>query len=108
MSETIRFADIRRLTEEDETYINECLDHVTQTVGWYPHPREVRGPYNRWFRIQEGDDQDNGHLASTLGDAKYCAMAMNSIPSLMYEIESLRNEIKRLKATSDPFEPFED
>lgn len=105
----IRFQEIRRLTEEDELEITRCLDHVTRTVGWYPHnyPGEVRGPFFRWFILQKGDDQGQNCLAPVEDDVKYCAMAMNSIPSLMYEIECLRQEIKRLKASPDLFEsPF--
>lgn len=46
-----------RLTAERLKEIRKALEKSTKVVAWYPHQKEVRGPYCRWFILQEGDDQ---------------------------------------------------
>jgi len=91
----IRFEERRRVTESELKQIKYLSEQVTQTVGWYAHSKEVRGPYFRWFICQPGDDQGTGNLAELSDDTAYCAMAMNVIPSLLCEIESLKEELRK-------------
>lgn len=76
------------------------IDHLiglweksTKVVAWYPHPGNVRGPFGRWFNITPVDPQYEKHVASASDDAEYAAAAMNAVPYLIQEIESLRMEL---------------
>ena len=74
-------------TYEQMTQITEAASNVS----WYPHqyPGEVRGPFNRWFILQEGDDHGQGVLAHYSYDVQYAAMAMANFPALLARVKEL-------------------
>lgn len=90
------------LTIEREKEIREALDRSTKVVAWYPHPREVRGPFCRWFTCSEASNGMGDPInypvpvAKIEDDVKYCAIAMNSVPELLAEIDRLRNANNQL------------
>lgn len=98
---------ISRLTAELEKEIEEKLEKSTKVVAWYPHSQydgyhlgeaSVRGPFGRWFLVSGGHNGMNQTeyptpVADLCDDAKYCAIAMNSIPILLNEINALRERI---------------
>ena len=97
--------------------LRELASKATKVVGWYPHSysptrpaesyaHQVRGPFFRWFLLQEGDDQSSlfpgnaGSLAPPEDDVNYCAAAMNSVPALLDEIERLQAENLTLRGAA--------
>lgn len=96
-----------KLTPELEKEIRDALEKSTKVVGWYPHSQfdgyhlgkaSVRGPFGRWFLVEGGDNgmgdpvKHPTPVADLFDDAKYAAIAMNSVPVLLNEIDELREE----------------
>jgi hypothetical protein len=94
-----------RLTPEREKEIREAEAKSTRVVAWYPHSQyegdhigkaSVRGPFGRWFLVKGGDNgmgDPVNHptpVADLFDDAKYAAIAMNSIPLLLSELDAVR------------------
>lgn len=94
------------LTEKYEKEIKEALAKSTKVVGWYPYSQfdgyhlgkaSVRGPFGRWLLVEGGDNGMGDPInhptpvADLFDDAIYAAIAMNSVPILLNEIEKLRN-----------------
>lgn len=77
--------------------LKEFICNSTLVVNWYPHCHDdqegfkasVRGPHNRWLKVTKGNEDS---IASASNDANYCAAAMNSLPFLIEQVESLRKE----------------
>jgi hypothetical protein len=81
----------------DINKLKELMKNSTNVVNWYPYMETngatVRGPWSRWFRV---DDVDYGkeHVSSALDDAKYAAAAMNSMPALLALLDDLGEFVK--------------
>lgn len=81
--------------------IKEALEKSTKVNSWSPHSggdchgkeATVRGPFFRWFKVTPVEDKYKKHVAYDLDDAKYCAIAMNSIPFLLSQCESMEKAI---------------
>lgn len=92
------------LTPEKEAELRHRLANSTQVIAWRAHPggdcygveATVRGPFFRWFRIGEVAPEYRKNVADPYADALYCALAMNSIPELLYEIDLLREQLKSM------------
>lgn len=89
------------MTKEEIAELNLLYEKSTMPTRWYPHAREVRGPFLRWFKITEVPDDHKKDVASERDDLNYCAAAMNSVPGLIKTIYELQAEIVRLKLDSD-------
>jgi hypothetical protein len=95
----------------DLTKLKAFLAKSTSVVKWYPHAggdcygpeATVRGPCFRWFKVTEPQGNSPQHnIADAVDDAKYCAAAMNAVPELIRELESLRaSETNLTKALQD-------
>ena len=94
-----------RRGEVDLDLIKSLILKSTSVVNWYPHGYEstknmgatVRGPYGRWLYVTEKQGDDPEHIASAEDDAKYAAAAMNYLPHLVEEVETLREELQKMK-----------
>ena len=78
-------------TKSKSTQVNGCYDHGYENGT-------IRGPFHRWFRCQEVDDQYKQHVASVADDVAYAAAAMNYAPALVEEIERLQARVNELEA----------
>lgn len=92
------------MTPDTIKLLKEIISKSTKVNSWYAHrscedcgPNEatVRGPFGRWLIVVGGQDP---HTASVEDDAKYCAAAMNWLPALITENDSLLSENERLRA----------
>jgi hypothetical protein len=76
----------------------------SQVGSWYAHrggdcygpEATVRGPYFRWFKCADVEEQYRKHVAEPEDDVKYAAAAMNHVPELIKTIEARDEEVKRL------------
>ena len=71
-----------RLAEIEE--LIELKSKSTRVVAWYAHSESVRGPWCRWFLIQNGDEN---HVAPKYDDARFAAMALNMAEPLAKELK---------------------
>ena len=78
--------------EIDTKKLRKIAGRSTRVVGWYAHMTTVRGPYCRWFKCSEVDDQDKHRVASTTDECEFAAAAMNNFVPLLDEIDRLRTE----------------
>lgn len=80
------------------------MDKATDVVNWYPHMEvegaTVRGPWNRWFRVND-IDYGKEHVSSALDDAKYAAAAMNALPDLIKKLEASQARAFSMAAAYD-------
>jgi len=80
--------------------LKERMDKSTEVVNWYPYMEvdgaTVRGPWGRWFRVND-IDYGKEHVASALDDAEYAAAAMNNLPKLIDELEQFRKTFNELQ-----------
>lgn len=73
------------------TQWEEIIKKSTKAVLWYPHTYDgtIRGPFNRWFRCERGDDQSDkyppnkGLISSIECDVEFAALAMNNFQKLI-------------------------
>jgi len=68
----------------------------TRVVAWYDHGDTVRGPWNRWFRVENPERNRQGKdnvVPPGSADTAYCAAAMNAVPDLIKEIEKLESQL---------------
>lgn len=72
--------------------LKKIAEASTKVVAWYPHMKEVRGPFNRWFTISDVAPQYQKHVAHTADDARFAAEAMNNMLKLIKCIEDLRKQ----------------
>lgn len=82
--------------------LKELKEKSTKVVAWYPHPREVRGPFGRWFTCSGGDNGMGDPVkyptpvAPIEDDCAYAAAAMNAVPNLIKQIECMENALKAI------------
>lgn len=97
------------MTDEEVQKIKEAKDKSTLVVSWYAHSQfdgyhpgqaTVRGPFGRWFRVSGGDNGIGDPVncptpvADMFDDAKYAALALNSVPRFIQEREELKRRLK--------------
>lgn len=54
----------------------------TRVVSWYAHPKEVRGPFHRWFTCSDVSQEYRKDVAEIEDDCRFSATAMNSAERL--------------------------
>lgn len=81
--------------------LKELMENSTDVVNWYAYSEfsgaTVRGPWGRWFRVDDIVGPTKVHVASALDDAKYAAAAMNNLPKLIDELEQFRKTFDELQ-----------
>lgn len=105
--------DVREMDLEKAAHrALELQAKSTRVVGWYGHTygdhrangmKTVRGPFNRWFALQEGQDNDRhgksqGCLAPAENDIEYAAFALCNMASLAEGYLTLRAELSSMRA----------
>lgn len=86
----------KRTIEEVIAELKELKEKSTPVVAWYDHGETVRGPFGRWFRIEQPEQEiqhDKVVRAHGFNDAAYCAAALNQVPRLITEIERLKRSV---------------
>jgi hypothetical protein len=84
---------VTKITAADLQMLKDLEKNSTQVVGWYAHPGNVRGPFNRWFNVTPVDPQYQKHCGTAEDDCKYAAAAMNYLPKLIERIEQLESQL---------------
>lgn len=89
--------------EEIKEYLEVC-DASTEVVGWYAYPSysqcgghqaTVRGPFNRWFYVQGGEEwigKSKQRVATLEEDAKFCSLAMTEFKTVLLNLERALDE----------------
>jgi hypothetical protein len=86
--------------------LKELKERSTNVVAWYAHPREVRGPFGRWFTCDGGDNGMGDPVkyptpvAPIEDDCAYAAAAMNAVPSLIKQIELMEWALNEIVKTN--------
>lgn len=95
------------MTNEQRLRLRELAKNSTEVVQWYPHgPGDgyhlgkgcVRGPFSRWFMVEEVAPEYKQCVADVYDDAKFCAAAMNNLVPLLDELDKKDQIIVGLKA----------
>jgi hypothetical protein len=85
-------------TKEEIDELCELYAKSTKVVAWYSHyPGEVRGPFCRWLKVTEVDDQYKKHVAEIGDESRYAAAAMNNLPRLIVNIKQLEKRVAELE-----------
>ena len=85
--------------------LREIASNSSRVVHWYLHSYDstsggastVRGPWNRWITISEGNDPEFKHIATPQADAKFVYAAMNNFEPLLDRVEQLEAELTKLR-----------
>lgn len=91
--------------DEIEEGLRLCED-ATQVNSWYPMGPDsddfctVRGPYNRWFRVE--NVSSSYYISSAHDDVKFAAHAMNNYRDALLQIKELQKELDTLKEHLEP------
>lgn len=88
--------------------VRKRLDKSTPVVSWYAHPYEgqIRGPYNRWFKLDGPAEEivQNSRVvrASAEYDIEMFAHAPQDLKTALQVIELLQDGLKEYAQIKDP------
>lgn len=88
--------NIAGLIAEEIAELEKLHAKSTQVVAWYAHLYEVRGPFGRWFTVNEVPEEHKDKVASCFDDVRYAARAMNAVPLLIDEIKLMRQALEKI------------
>ena len=93
----MKLEELKRLAEQS-TKVVAWYAH-SQYDGYHPGKASVRGPFGRWFLVEEGGGWNKDEpkpVADLFDDAKYAAAAMNALPALIERVERLTDALEQL------------
>lgn len=94
---------MNKLTELANQILADA-EKTTKVVAWYAHSNgdnfytdaTVRGPYHRWFRVEQVPIDCINKVAPACDDAKFAATAMNSVEILAKAVLIQQEALKKI------------